>query len=99
VKLDVYRSCSSAEKRDVLNTFWHTNVSASPRIHQAATEYGPYAALCLVAMALELAFVISFSLHRAVIIGAFAVLFEALVVLSLGWSLFRWRELKGPTSP
>jgi hypothetical protein len=94
MKLDVYRSCSRREKQDVLNAFWHRNVQPSSRIHDAAYQYGPYAVLCLVAVALELALVISVSIHRAFIVGWIAIVLEALVVLSLWWAVMRWRAVR-----
>jgi hypothetical protein len=93
VKLDVYRSCSRQEKRDVLGAFWHPHTEATPRIHQAAIQYGPYAVLCLVAMVAELALVIYVTIGRAVVVGSLAVAVEALVLLSLWWAVVRWRAL------
>ncbi len=94
MKLDVYKSCSRAEKRDVLNVFWHTNVQSSSRIQRAAFEYGPYAVLCLVAVALELGLVIFVSISRALVVGWLAVLLEVVVVLSLWWAVVRHRVIK-----
>jgi hypothetical protein len=94
MKLDVYRSCSRAEKRDVLDAFWRTGVNPSVRIRDAAFQYGPYAVLCLVAVALELAFVVYVSIERAMVVGWIAVLLEAVVALSLWWSIVRYRTLR-----
>jgi uncharacterized membrane protein YhaH (DUF805 family) len=98
MKLDVYRSCSRQEKQEVLNAFWHRNVQPSSRIHQAAFQYGPYAVLCLVAVALELAFVIAITINRALVVGWIAIVLEGLVVLSLWWAVQRWREVKTPAA-
>src|SRR6202041_3053677 len=68
MKLDVYRSCSRHEKRQVLEAFWHTHVESSTRIRKAAIQYGPYAVACLVAVAAELVVVIVASAHRAFVI-------------------------------
>jgi uncharacterized membrane protein YhaH (DUF805 family) len=98
MKLDVYRSCSRQEKQEVLNAFWHRNVQPSSRIRRAAYQYGPYAVLCLVAVALELAFVIAVTIHRALVVGCIAIAFEGLVMLSLWWAVVRWREVKSPAA-
>jgi hypothetical protein len=95
MKLDVYQSCTRSEKRDVLNKFWHSNAQSSARIQQAAFQYGPYAVICLVAVALELGFVIVVSIHRAFVVGWIAVLFEALTLWSLWWAVVRWRAIRG----
>jgi uncharacterized membrane protein YhaH (DUF805 family) len=97
MKLDVYRSCSRQEKQEVLNAFWHRNVQPSSRIHRAAYQYGPYAVLCLVAVALELALVIAVTIHRALVVGSIAIVIEALVMLSLWWAIVRWRAVKAPS--
>lgn len=94
MKLDVYRSCSRQEKGEVLNAFWHTNVTPTQRIHEAAIQYGPWAVLCLVTLALELGLVIYVAINRAAVVGWFAVLLEAIVVLSLWWAVVRWRALR-----
>jgi Flp pilus assembly protein TadB len=94
MKLDVYRSCSRHEKRQVLEAFWHTNVESSSRIHDAALQYGPYAVACLVAVAAELIVVIVASLHRVSVISWIAVIVEAVVVLSLWWAVVRSRALR-----
>ncbi|MGA2294808.1 MAG: hypothetical protein ABSG24_06235 [Acidimicrobiales bacterium] len=97
MKLDVYRSCSRQEKRDVLEAFWRRGVTPSPRIHEAAHQYGPYAVLCLVAVALELAFMLVVTLHRAIVVGSLAAALEALVLVSLWWALVRYRALTRPS--
>jgi hypothetical protein len=98
VKLDIYRSCSRQEKREVLETFWRTNVTATERVHQAAMQYGPYAVACLVAIALELAFVIAVSISRAHVVGGIAALFEVLAVVSLWWAFVRTRSVRSQPS-
>ncbi|MFY9782061.1 MAG: hypothetical protein WAK12_00810 [Acidimicrobiales bacterium] len=94
MKLDVYRSCSRKEKGEVLNVFWHSNVQAPARIQLAAVQYGPYAVICLIAVALELALIIGLSMSRADVVGAVAAIFEALVVVSLWWALVRTRSMR-----
>lgn len=98
VKLDVYRSCTRQEKREVLETFWRTGVAPSARIHEAAFQYGPFAVICLFAVALELALVIFVSIQRAVVVGWLAVVFEAIVLVSLWWSVIRWRAIRGQSN-
>jgi uncharacterized membrane protein YkgB len=94
VKLDVYRSCSRQEKGQVLDTFWRRNVDSSERIHRAAVQYGPYAVICLVAVALELGVIISLAMSRASIIGAIAIVLEVVTVASLWWALVRTRAVR-----
>jgi hypothetical protein len=94
VKLDVYRSCTRQEKREVLDAFWRSGEHPSARIHEAAFQYGPFAAISLVAVALELALVIFVSIHRVAVVGWLAVVFEAVVLLSLWWSLVRCRAIR-----
>jgi hypothetical protein len=99
VKLDVYRSCSRQEKRQVLEAFWRTNANPTNRIHEAAAQYGPYAVLSLVAVAAELLVVILVSIDRVVAIGAVAILLEAFVLWSLWWAITRSRTIRHePTS-
>ena len=54
VKLDVYRSCSFAEKRQVLGAFWRGQESESSKIMQGSAQYGPWALLMLIAIEIEL---------------------------------------------
>jgi hypothetical protein len=98
MKLDVYQSCTRSEKRDVLNKFWHTHVESSTRIQQAAFQYGPYAVICLIAVALELGFVIVVSIHRAVVVGWIAALLEVVALWSLWWAVVRWHAIKGESN-
>jgi len=94
VKLDVYRSCTRQEKREVLDAFWRSGGQPSTRIRDAAYQYGPFAALSLAAVALELALVIFVSIQRVAVVGWLAVVFEAVVLLSLWWSLVRCRAIR-----
>ncbi len=94
VRLNVYRSCSWQEKREVLGAFWHTNMHPSERISQAALEYGPYAVLSIAVIAFELAVIIIFTIIRGSAWGWPAGLLEALVVVSLWWAVMRSRTLK-----
>lgn len=102
VKLDVYRSCTHQEKREVLDAFWRSRVHPSARINQAAREYGPYAVVCLVVVAAELALLILVSINRGYVMGWLAGLAEAAVVGSLWWSVVRVGRLSAKlasTSP
>jgi hypothetical protein len=94
MRLDVYRSCSRSEKREVLEAFWRSNGHASVRINMAAMQYGPLAILSLVVVILELAIIVTMTLANGYAWGWLAVAFEVVVVASLGWSLMRWRVLK-----
>jgi hypothetical protein len=98
VKLDVYRSCTRQEKREVLEAFWRRSGHPTARVHEAALQYGPFAVISLVTVVLELALVIFVSLHRAPVVGWLAVAFEAIVVLSLWWSLVRFRAISAHAS-
>ncbi len=64
VKVDVYRSCTWREKRDVLNVFWRTNVDASARIVEASVQYGYYAVICLVIVMVEVALILGVAIDR-----------------------------------
>ncbi len=94
MKLDVYRSCSRQEKGLVLDAFWRANVKSSERIHLAAVQYGPYAVLCLLAVAVELAIIIGLSLSRVDVIGVVAIILEAVAVASLWWAMVRTRAVR-----
>lgn len=82
----------------MLEAFWRRGAAPSPRIHEAAHQYGPYAVLCLLGVALELAFMFVITLHRAAVVGSLAAALEALVLVSLWWALVRIRAIKRPTA-
>ena len=94
MRLDVYRSCSRSEKRDVLEAFWRSNERASSRINDAAIQYGPLAILSLVVVVFELALIVATTLGRGYAWGWLVAAFEILVLASLVWSIVRWRALK-----
>jgi len=94
VKIDVYRSCTWREKRDVLNVFWRTNVDATSRIVEASVQYGYYAIICLVVVMLEVAFILGVALDRNALIAALTVLAELFMIWSTWWALKRFRVLK-----
>jgi uncharacterized membrane protein YcjF (UPF0283 family) len=94
VELDVYRSCSRSEKRQVLEVFWHRDAVATERILLAAIQYGPWAVLCCVVLALEPIPVVALSFGRvdAVAWGGLAV--EAVILLALWWAAVRCTSLR-----
>lgn len=94
MKLDVYRSCSWKEKRDVLNVFWRTNVDASSRIVEASVQYDWYAIICLVVVMVEVAFILGVALDRNALIVALTVLAELFTIWSTWWAIKRFRVLK-----
>jgi hypothetical protein len=94
VKLDVYRSCSRQEKRQVLEAFWRTNARPTSRVHEAAAQYGPYAVLSLVTVAAELLVVILVSFDRLLVMGVVAMLLEAFVLWSIWWAAVRSRAIR-----
>lgn len=92
--LSVYRSCSWKEKREVLGTFWQTEVNPLPRINEAAIEYGPYAVLCIAVIAVEFVPVLVYAIARSDWWGWLVGAAEAFTLLSLRWSIVRNRALK-----
>lgn len=94
MNVDVYRSCSWREKRDVLNVFWSTNVEASSRMVEAAVQYGYYAIISLVVVMLELALILGVALDRNAFIAALTVLAEVFMIWSTWWAIKRYRILR-----
>lgn len=94
VSLDVYRSCSFREKRDVLDAFWRRGGSFTPKIMVAALQYGPYAFWSLVVVALELALICYIcAVHSSFILWP-AILFELLTLVSTWWAVRRAGSLR-----
>jgi hypothetical protein len=93
VKLDVYRSCSWKEKRDVLNVFWRTNVEASSRIVEAAVQYGYYAVISLIVVMLELAVILIVALSHNTFVAGLSASAELFMIWSTWWSIKRYRFL------
>ena len=54
VGLATYRSCTFAEKRAVLRTFWSQCAAESDKVGRAAQEYGPYALIMVAVICIEL---------------------------------------------
>lgn len=96
--MDVYRSCSWREKREVLDSFWRTKTHPSNRINEAALEYGPYAAVFIALIVLELVPIIIFTIARANAWGWVAGVVEVGVVASFWWAVVRIRTLKSESS-
>lgn len=94
VKLDVYRSCSWVEKREVLGTFWHRGRTGSAKITTAAAQYGPWAVVCLVVLALELVPVIALGFSHAQALALIGVALEIVVLLSLWLAVVRTSDLR-----
>lgn len=96
MRLDVYRSCSWREKREVLETFWRSRprTFASGRIHEAALQYAPYAIASLAIVALELVVVFVAALNRHALISWLALGAEGVTLVSLWWAVVRSRALK-----
>jgi hypothetical protein len=94
VELDVYRSCSRSEKRQVLEVFWRRNTVATERTVQAALQYGPWAVLCCVVLALEPIPVVALSFGRVDAVAWSALVVESVILLTLGWAAVRCASLR-----
>ncbi len=92
--LDVYRSCSFREKRDVLNTFWRTDTTPTSRIGEAAVQYGYYAVICLAVVVAELTLILVVSITHGSLIAWLTAVGDVLVVWSTWWAVRRFRTLK-----
>jgi hypothetical protein len=82
--LATYRSCTFAEKRAVLRTFWSGHGDASDKINQAAREYAPFALSLVAVISVE---VVTIAVLRVVRANGWAWVGTAAVVLAL-WSLW-----------
>jgi len=94
VNIDLYRSCTFKEKRDVLNVFWRKNVEASSRIGTAAVQYGYYAIICLAVVMLELALILAAALDHASFVAGISALAELFMIWSTWWAIKRYHVLK-----
>jgi len=94
MSLDIYRSCSRSEKRDVLEAFWRREVDSPDRIMRAALQYGPWAVLCCLVLALEPIPVLALAVGRVDALVAAAVVVEAVVLASLWWATVRITTLR-----
>lgn len=93
MKLDVYRSCSWREKRQVLEAFWRGSPHPDNKILVAARQYAPYAVISLLVIAVELTVVVSVGASRGWIGAWFAGALDLVTVLSLGQAVIRSRRL------
>lgn len=82
--LATYRSCTSAEKRAVLRTFWSGRGGESAKINQAAREYAPLALSLVAIICVELVIIAALLVVRA---NGWAWAATAATVLAL-WSLW-----------
>ena len=64
VGLATYRRCTFSEKRAVLRVFWSRRESDSDTVNEAAREYGPYALVMVVVIAIELAVIAAVLFNR-----------------------------------
>ena len=94
MKLDVYRSCSWREKRLVLETFWHRGRLGTEKVTEAAAQYGPWAVIALVVLAVELVPFIVLGLLHSPVIGVAAILVEVITLLSLWLAVIRTSDLR-----
>jgi hypothetical protein len=94
VNIDVYRSCTFKEKRDVLNVFWRANVDTTTRIREAAVQYGYYAVICLIVVIMELALILAVALMHNSFVAGISAAAELFVLWSTWWALKRYRILK-----
>jgi len=100
MKLDVYRSCSWAEKRQVLEAFWRRGTGTPERIRAAACQYGPWAVLCLAIVAVELVALGAFLIAHSPVLAVVTLGLAAFDLWSLWWSIVRTRELRSsPATP
>jgi len=94
VNIDVYRSCTWMEKRDVLNVFWRTNVDATSRIVVAAAQYGYYAVISLVVVMAEVALILWVGLEHNALVAGLAAALELFMIWSTWWAIKRYRSLR-----
>jgi hypothetical protein len=94
MNLDVYRACSFKEKRDVLGAFWSAKSEPTPRIGEAALQYGYYAVLCLGVVIVELAFILIVAINHGSFVAWLSAVAEAFVVWSTWWAVRRYQALK-----
>ena len=78
----------------MLDAFWRRTSNASPRIMVAALQYGFWAVICLGVVVAEIALILAVLIARGSIVVWPSALVELLVVLSTGWSVVRYRNLK-----
>ncbi len=92
--VDVYRSCTWREKREVLNVFWRSNVDATSRIVEASVQYGYYAVICLVVVMLEIALILVVGVDHNALVAGLSALAELFMIWSTWWAIKRYRRLR-----
>jgi len=94
VTLDAYRSCSRDERRQVLGTFWRDESAPSPRVSEAAAEYGPPAIACLVVVLLELVLIdVVSSVHHSILLWI-AIALQVFVLWTILYAVRRTGALR-----
>ena len=98
MELAVYKSCSFAEKREVLGVFWRSIVAPSPKIGEAAVQYGEAAIPFLVVIALEVAVLLVVAIVRSygTLWIVLAVALEALALSAIWRARQRLAALRSP---
>jgi hypothetical protein len=86
VRLATYQSCSFAEKRAVLQTFWSNHVDESDKVNRAADEYGPYAYAMVAFIAAELILISAVLLVRGSWWSGIAFAASAFALWCLWWT-------------
>jgi hypothetical protein len=94
MNLDVYRGCSFKEKRDVLNVFWRAGVETTPRMNEAAVQYGYYTLICLGVIVVELALILIVAISHRSFVEWLSAAGELFVLWSTWWAVKRYRTLK-----
>jgi hypothetical protein len=98
VNIDVYRSCSWKEKRDVLNVFWRSDVQAPSRLVEAAVQYGYYCLICFYVVMLEIALIFVVGLSHNTFVAGLAAASELFMIWSTWWAVKRYRTLKSSSA-
>jgi hypothetical protein len=93
MELDAYRSCSFAEKRQVLSVFWRSEPAPTSKIDAAAVQYGPWAVGFLIVIVLELLVLLLITVLAGHPAGWLALLPGALALFGLWRAIGRTRTL------
>jgi hypothetical protein len=99
MELDVYRSCSFAERREVLGVFWRAQPSTSPKITEGAIQYGPVAAIFVLVICVELGLLTGLTLAKGSSWGWALLVVTLLGLASLWLAVERVRSLRGHPRP
>ena len=96
VGLATYRRCTFSEKRAVLRVFWSCRESDSDTVNEAAREYGPYALVMVVVIAIELAVIAAVLFNRGNVWAWPAVAATAFAVVCVWWTRVCQRAIGAP---